>query len=133
MVTSLTLTYEKVDVSRLAAGCPPSAECGAVITFVGVVRAIEAGESVAGLEYESFRQMAEHQFKLLFQGMEKRWPVASVNVVHRLGVIPAGEPSLWVRVSAPHRQEAFAACEWLIDEMKKVVPIWKKPFKGSLT
>jgi molybdopterin synthase catalytic subunit len=59
--------------------------------------------------------------------IEKRWPIESIRVVHRIGIIKVNEPSLWVEVIAPHRGEAFAACQWLIDEMKKVVPIWKKP------
>jgi molybdopterin synthase catalytic subunit len=71
--------------------------------------------------------MAEHQFQRLFDEMERRWPVASVRLVHRVGVVPVSEPSLWGEVIAPHRAEAFAACQWLIEEMKRVVPIWKKP------
>ena len=71
--------------------------------------------------------MVERQFSLLFDEVEQRWPVESVRLVHRLGVVPVGEPSLWVEVVAPHRGEAFAACQWLIDEMKRVVPIWKRP------
>ena len=59
--------------------------------------------------------------------MEKLWPqVGSVRLVHRLGFVAAGEASLWVEVAAPHRGEAFAACQWLIDRMKQVVPIWKR-------
>ena len=75
--------------------------------------------------------MAERQFHLLFDEMAKRWPVESVRLVHRIGVVCVNEPSLWVEVIAPHRGEAFAACQWLIDEMKRVVPIWKKPVAAS--
>ena len=71
--------------------------------------------------------MARHQFGLIFDAIEKRWPVESVRLVHRIGVVPVNEPSLWVEVVAPHRPEAFDACQFLIDEMKKKVPIWKKP------
>ena len=71
--------------------------------------------------------MAEHQFLLLFIEMEKRWPVDSVRLVHRIGLVTVNEPSLWVEVVAAHRREAFEACQWLINEMKRVVPIWKKP------
>jgi molybdopterin synthase catalytic subunit len=100
---------------------------GAVIYFLGVVREREAGDAIAGIEYEAFQRMAEHQFHLLFDQMEKRWPIESVRLVHRVGMVKVNEPSLWVEVVAPHRAEAFAACQWLIDEMKRVVPIWKKP------
>jgi len=71
--------------------------------------------------------MVEHQFHLLFDEMQKRWPIESVRLVHRVGVVKVNEPSLWVEVIAPHRGEAFAACHWLIDQMKRLVPIWKKP------
>jgi molybdopterin synthase catalytic subunit len=100
---------------------------GAVIVFCGVVRGREAEEKIAGLEYEAFQKMAEHQFGLIFDEIEKTWPVFSVRLVHRIGLISAGEVSLWIEVTAPHRGEAFAACQYLIEEMKSTVPIWKKP------
>ena len=78
------------------------------------------------MDYESFQRMAEHQFELLLDQIEKRWPIESVRLVHRIGLVKVNEASLWVEVVAPHRSEAFAASQWLIDEMKKVVPIWKK-------
>lgn len=102
---------------------------GAVVRFLGVVRDQEDNASIAALEYEAFQKMAEHQFHLIFDEVEKRWPIHSVRLIHRVGVVKAGEPSLWVEVVAPHRGEAFAACQWLIDEMKRVVPIWKKPIE----
>ena len=72
--------------------------------------------------------MAEHQFNLLFDAIAAKWPIESVRLVHRIGVVRVNEASLWVEIIAPHRGEAFAACQWLIDEMKRVVPIWKKPY-----
>ena len=75
--------------------------------------------------------MAERQFHLLFDQLEKGWPVESVKLIHRVGVVPVNEASLWVEIIAPHRGEAFAACQWLIDEMKRVVPIWKRPVSGK--
>lgn len=100
---------------------------GAAVYFSGVVRGSEEGQPIAAIEYECFRPMAEHQFHKLFDEIGCRWPVESVRLVHRLGVVRVNEPSLWVEVIAPHRGEAFTACQWLIDEMKRVVPIWKKP------
>jgi molybdopterin synthase catalytic subunit len=102
---------------------------GAVVYFLGLVRGTEAGADITAIEYEAFEHMARHQFNLLFDQIEKRWPVESVRLVHRVGVVNVNQPSLWVEVIAPHRGEAFAACQWLIDEMKRVVPIWKKPLK----
>lgn len=100
---------------------------GAVIYFLGIVRGIEDGHKISAIDYEAFHKMVEHQFNLLFDEMQKRWPIESVRIVHRIGTVKVNEPSLWVEVAAPHRGEAFAACQWLIDEMKRVVPIWKKP------
>lgn len=127
MERTLTLTLEPIDVANLSTRGRRSRETGAVVQFVGVVRGSEDGKPIQALEYECFRDMAEHQFRLLFDQVEHRWPVESVHVVHRVGMIPVNQPSLWVEVVAAHRQEAFAACEWLIEEMKKTVPIWKKP------
>src|SRR6476469_3592469 len=104
-----------------------SAASGAVVYFIGVVRETEDGKVIKAIDYETFEKMADHQFSLLFDEMEKRWPLESVRLVHRVGVVKVNEPSLWVEIVAPHRGEAFAACQWLIDEMKRVVPIWKKP------
>lgn len=100
---------------------------GAVVNFLGVVRGNEAGKAISAIEYEAFEKMVQHQFDLLFDEMAKRWPIESVRLVHRVGLVRVNEPSLWVEIVAPHRGEAFAACQWLIDEMKRVVPIWKRP------
>jgi molybdopterin synthase catalytic subunit len=127
MRRQLTITTEPLDEAALLAGRSMSEGMGAVVYFLGVVRGEEAGTAIEAIEYESFQRMAEHQFELLFDELAKRWPVESVRLVHRLGVVKVNEPSLWVEVVAPHRQEAFAACQWLIDELKRVVPIWKKP------
>jgi molybdopterin synthase catalytic subunit len=123
----LLITAERIDEGELARQRVASGGMGAVICFLGVVRGVEGETAISAIEYEAFERMAEHQFQLLFDGMEQRWPVESVRLVHRIGLVPVNEPSLWVEVVAPHRGEAFAACQWLIDEMKRVVPIWKKP------
>jgi molybdopterin synthase catalytic subunit len=104
---------------------------GAAVNFTGVVRDSEEGAAITGIHYEAFSKMAEHQFHRLFAEMEKRWPIESVRLVHRVGIVRVNDPSLWVEVIAPHRGEAFAACQWLIDEMKRVVPIWKKPVRSA--
>jgi molybdopterin synthase catalytic subunit len=127
MLRSLTITPEPIDEARLLSSRCMSPGMGAAIHFLGVVRNSEAGAPIQALEYESFQKMAEHQFNLLFDEIEERWPIESIRVVHRIGHIRVNEPSLWVEVIAPHRGEAFAACQWLIDEMKRTVPIWKKP------
>ena len=127
MKRQLTITTDPLDEAALLSKRRMSDGMGAVVYFLGVVRGIEENQAISAIEYEAFLRMAEHQFNLLFDQMEKRWPIESVRLVHRIGVVRVNEPSLWVEVVAPHRGEAFAACQWLIDEMKRVVPIWKKP------
>ena len=123
----LLITTEPIDEAALLAQRKMSGACGAAVCFSGMVRGSENGAAISALDYEVFQRMAEHQFSLLFDEMEKRWPVESVRLVHRVGVVKVNQPSIWVEVLAPHRQEAFAASQWLIDELKRIVPIWKKP------
>ncbi len=127
MLRQLTLTSDPLDEATLLSQRRLSANTGAVVSFVGVVRDTEAGAAISALEYEAFDRMAEHQLHLLLDQMEKRWPIQSVRLVHRVGRVQVNEPSVWIEVAAAHRAEAFAACQWLIDELKTVVPIWKKP------
>ena len=131
MNKQVTITAEPINESALLSQRVMSPGMGAVVCFLGVVRGIQGNASIRALEYEVFQRMAEHQINLLFDEVAKRWPVESVRLVHRIGLVKVNEPSLWVEVVAPHRGEAFAACQWLIDEMKRVVPIWKKPVMGG--
>lgn len=127
MKRSLLITTQEIDEAALLAKRTMSAGMGAAVYFAGVVRDTEGRAQIAAIEYEAFQNMAEHQFEKIFRQIEKCWPIESIRVVHRIGVVKVNEPSLWVEVVAPHRGEAFAACQFLIDEMKRVVPIWKRP------
>jgi molybdopterin synthase catalytic subunit len=127
MKRELVITSEPIDEPTLVASRQMSAGMGAALYFSGVVRGQEAGNAISAIEYEAFQRMAEHQFHLLFDEIEKRWPIESIRLVHRVGAVRVNAASLWIEVIAPHRHEAFAAGQWLIDEMKRVVPIWKKP------
>ena len=127
MKRQLAITTEPIDETALLRQRTMSHGMGAVVYFLGVVRGEEEGKIIRAIEYEAFQKMMEHQFNLLFHEIEKRWQIETVRLVHRVGVVKVNEPSLWVEVVATHREEAFAACQWLIDEMKRVVPIWKKP------
>jgi molybdopterin synthase catalytic subunit len=127
LLRSLLISPDPLEESALIAARRMTGGMGAAVYFSGVVRGSEASQPISAIEYECFRPMAEHQFHQLFDELERRWPVESVRLVHRIGVVKVGEPSLWVEVVAPHRGESFAACQWLIDELKRVVPIWKKP------
>lgn len=132
MHRELILTEQPIDERAWVASRPGGVTHGAVVTFSGVVRGSEHGQPIAGLEYTAFEAMARHQFGLLLDRMAMQWPVESVRLVHRLGPVPAGGVSLWVEVLAPHRAEAFAACQMLIDEMKRVVPIWKRVMPATV-
>ena len=127
MKTELTITTDPIDEAALAKSRMIGDGMGGVVCFLGVVRGSEGDETIAAIEYEAFEPMARRQFELLFDVLGQRWPVESVRVVHRIGTVPVNKPSLWVEVIAPHRAEAFDACQFLIDGMKQKVPIWKKP------
>lgn len=122
----LSITTEPIDEARLTAARVLSSGMGAAVSFAGVVRGSEGGEPIAALDYSCFTPMAEHQFHRLFDRLEERGTVESVRLVHRIGRVAVGEASLWIEVVSAHRAEAFEACQWVIDEMKRVVPIWKK-------
>lgn len=127
MKQQFTLTGAAIDERDLLASRAVPASMGAAVYFLGVVRQTENGAAISALEYEVFARMAEHQVDLLFEELGRRWPIQSVRLVHRVGVVPVNETALWVEIIAPHRGEAFAACQWLVDELKRVVPIWKHP------
>lgn len=129
MKRDLVITPEPIIEADLLSRRDMSAQMGAAVYFSGVVRGVEDDKPIEAIEYEAFDKMARHQFGLLFDQIEARWPIESIRVVHRIGKVLTNETSLWVEVIAPHRGEAFAACQFLIDEMKRVVPIWKKPME----
>ena len=127
MKTQLSITSEAIDELFLITDRETSVSAGAIIVFQGIVRNMEDGVPINAIDYESFNEMACHQFELIFEDINRQWPIESVRLVHRIGVVPVNEPSLWVEIIAAHRAEAFAACQFLIDEMKVRVPIWKEP------
>lgn len=129
MRRELILTKEFIDEAALVRARQMSAASGAAVCFSGVVRGQEGSDAIRAIEYEAFEAMVRRQFDLLFNELESRWPLESIRLVHRLGVVPVNEASLWVEVVAGHRGEAFSACQHLIDEMKRLVPIWKKPLQ----
>ena len=126
MKTELTISTDPINEAALAESRAMGDGMGAVVCFLGVVRGSEGDDAITAIDYEAFEPMARRQFELLFDELGQRWPVESVRLVHRIGVVPVNEPSLWVEMIAPHRAEAFAACQFIIDEMKQKVPIWKK-------
>ncbi len=119
---------EPIDEPALVAQRTATGGIGAALYFSGMVRGMELDSAISGIDYEAFLAMATHQFHKLFDALEHRWPtVESVRLIHRTGWVRVGESSLWIEILSPHRGEGFAAGQWLIDEMKRVVPIWKRP------
>ena len=100
---------------------------GAVSDFWGVVRELEDGREIEGIEYETNWKMAEHQLQKIAQQAAKDFGVKFVIIHHRVGFVPVAEASLLVRVGGGHRGEVFRAMQWIVDELKRRVPIWKLP------
>ncbi len=105
---------------------------GAVVTFLGTTRDHNAGRRVTMLEYEAYRPMADKMLARVASEMTERWDLGNVAIGHRLGHVDIGEISLVVASSAAHRQAAFEACQYAVERIKQIVPIWKKEhFEGG--
>ncbi|MDI6886621.1 MAG: molybdenum cofactor biosynthesis protein MoaE [archaeon] len=100
-------------------------EIGAIVTFLGVVR---AEEGVKGINVETYKEMAEEELNKLESEAREKFNIEAVEIVHREGSLNVGENIVVILVGAKHRKEAFRACEYLIDELKERVPIWKKEY-----
>jgi molybdopterin synthase catalytic subunit len=103
-------------------------ESGGMNIFVGTTRNHSHGKTVTALEYEAYESMALRKMQEIANQARTLWEVQRVSIVHRVGRVPVGESSVVIAVSAAHRDEAFRACRFLIDELKRVVPIWKREY-----
>ncbi|MFT3785197.1 MAG: molybdenum cofactor biosynthesis protein MoaE [Tepidisphaeraceae bacterium] len=103
-------------------------DAGGVDVFVGTTRAEARPDGVAllALDYEAYTEMAIEQLKTLRDEAKRRWPICRVAILHRVGRVEVGQPSVVIATSCPHRAESFEATRFLIDELKKVAAIWKK-------
>ena len=120
-----------IDVAAVTAAVA-DAGSGGTVTFVGTTRDHHEGRRVTRLEYEAYREMALAEMHKIGDVARQRWPIERIAIVHRIGVVPVGEASVAIAVSAPHRVAAFEACHFAIDRLKEVVPIWKKEhFEGG--
>lgn len=100
--------------------------CGGLALFIGTVRNKTQDKKVVQLEFEAYEPMAISEIKKICHTIKKKWEVVKVSVHHRLGRLSIGEKAVVIAVSTPHRKEAFTACQYVIDNLKKTVPIWKK-------
>ena len=101
-------------------------DCGGTALFVGTTRSPNQGRQVDELQYEAYEEVARPELERVGAQAADRHGLGAVYLAHRVGVVPAAEPSVIVAASAPHRAEAFAGCRELIDELKRSAPIWKK-------
>lgn len=121
----IQITEDSIDHAAITESVR-SQSAGAVCTFLGTVREMTGGRRTVALNYEAYPEMAQRKLAELEQQARQRWPIVELALVHRVGALQLGDVSVVVAVSCPHRREAFEACQWLIDSLKQVVPIWKQ-------
>lgn len=121
----ITLTELPIDYSALTESVR-SNQSGAVVLFLGTVRELTGGRRTVALDYEAYPRMAEVKLAELETAARSRWPIDQVGIVHRTGHLELGDISVAIAVSCPHRKQAFEAGQFLIDELKVSVPIWKQ-------
>jgi len=119
------LTHDVIDYHELTESVRTT-DSGAVVLFLGTVREMTGERRTLALDYDCYPEMAESQLRELERQAQSRWPVQGVGIIHRLGHLELGDISVAVAVSCAHRQQAFEAGQFLIDQLKLVVPIWKK-------
>ena len=117
-----------LDAARAISYVSDVGEAGGVCVFLGTTRSEQShsGQQLLALDYEAYAEMALKQLQRLAKDAQTRWPVLRVAILHRLGRVPISEASVLIAVACPHRGEAFDACRWIIDTLKKDVAIWKK-------
>ena len=122
---ALRLTEEPIDLAAVVAEVEDE-RAGAIATFLGTVRVESRGRRVVRLEYEAYEGMAEDAMTALANELAGKYDLCAVAITHRTGVCEVGDASVAIAVSAPHRQDALAACTEAIDTLKQTVPLWKK-------
>ncbi|MBK5279733.1 MAG: molybdenum cofactor biosynthesis protein MoaE [Bacteroidia bacterium] len=121
----IKITEKPIDVQKVIEAVS-SLGAGGVNLFVGNVRSTALGKTVRWLEYEAYEAMAVAELRKIIDVATQRWGLLGCAVCHRVGTLKPGETAVAVAVSAPHRKESFEACEFIVDELKIKVPIWKK-------
>jgi len=122
------LTRIPISLDALVADVASPA-CGGTCVFLGTVRDGPDEHGVTAIEYSAYEEMVEAELGRLLADARGRWPEARIAVRHRLGTIPVGEASIAIAAAAPHRAQAFEACRYVIEEVKRRVPVWKKELR----
>lgn len=121
----IKITEKPIDVQKVI-DTVTSLSAGAVNVFIGTVRNMAHGKHVLWLEYEAYEAMAISEIRKIIDDASHRWPLLGWAVSHRVGTLKPGEVAVAVAVSTPHRKDSFEACQYIIDQLKEKVPIWKK-------
>ena len=125
------VTADPLDPSAVAA-IVASADCGAIATFIGIVRDEHGGRRVLWLDYEAYEPLAIKAFARIDEEAGERWPSIALAIHHRIGRLEIGDASVVIAVASPHRPEAFSACRYAIERIKQIAPIWKhEHFEGG--
>ena len=121
------ITPDKLDAESIISEVN-NGKNGGICTFIGTVRDNAEGKGVLHLEYDAYPAMAEKKLAEIAGEIKDKWGLDDVSIVHRIGKLEIGEAAVVIAVGAPHRAEAFAACQYAIDRIKEYVPIWKKEY-----
>lgn len=130
MAKTRMITASPIDPAKILRTVADRSAGGAVL-FLGTIRNHSEGKKVTGLRYDVYREMAEKRMVEIESEVRARWPVKKMRMVHRYGDLKIGEVSVAVAVSCEHRAEAFEACRFAIDAIKRTVPLWKKEKSGG--
>jgi len=122
-VCEVLLTQEELELPKKT----PDLSAGAIVDFWGVVRDLENGREIDGINYEAHPTMAHHQLRVMGERAMEKFELKLIIIHHRIGFVPAGRSSLFLRVATRNRAESFQASQWIVDELKSKVPIWKHP------
>jgi len=121
----IKITQEKLERDAIIKSVEDD-RAGGLCSFIGTVRNQTKGKKVVRLEFEAYKDMAFKELLKITDAINKKWEVFAIAIHHRTGVVEIGEDAVVIAVSAAHRKEAFAACQYAIDTLKETVPIWKK-------
>lgn len=123
---------ENLDVDALRAELDTE-NCGAIVSFLGITRGMENGDEVYRLEFDAWQEKLGETLHSLAEQAIENFSLHSVAMAHRIGSVGPGENIVSIHVASPHRKEAFEGCSWLIDELKRQAPLWKKEVRASGT
>lgn len=124
-VRTFVISDTPIDPARLREAMQ-TPQCGALVCFEGWVRDNHRGKAVQALDYQTYRELALSEGERIMQEACTRFDIDAASAVHRVGALALGDVAVWVGVSAGHRDAAFSACRWIIDEIKARVAIWKR-------